>query len=77
MHSLVEFPRIPRNVVLSEVRDQIEWRVNSITTCLVHVSHEKPVFDVSVLFFVTLLYFFPFNQGNLEWCSFVLATTDN
>jgi hypothetical protein len=38
---LVNFSRVLRDLVPSEERHQIEWRVRSLTTYLVHVSHEK------------------------------------
>ena len=38
---LVNFSRVPQDLVPSEARDPIEWRVKSLTTYLVHVLHEK------------------------------------
>jgi hypothetical protein len=41
MYMLVNFSRVQRDLVPSKSRDQIEWRVKSLTTYLVHVLHEK------------------------------------
>ena len=46
MYMLVNFSRVPRDLVPSEAKDQIEWREKSLTTYLVHVLHEKSNFFV-------------------------------
>jgi hypothetical protein len=74
MYMLVNFSRVPRDLVPSEARDQTEWQVKSLTTYLVHVLHEK---SNSLLFLFNLLWpfsiFLSFNQDHLNWCISVLA----
>ena len=76
MPVLVNFSRIPRDLVPSEARDQIEWRVKSLTTYLVHVLHEK---SNSLLFLFNLLWPFSislsFNQDYLNYCNSVSANS--
>ena len=40
-YRLVNLSRAPRDLVPSEARDHIEWRVKGLPTYLVHGSHEK------------------------------------
>ena len=75
-YMLVNFSRVPRDLVPSEARDQIKWRVKSLTTYLVHVLHEK---SKSLLFLFNLSWPFSislsFNQDYLNYCNSVSANS--
>ena len=77
MYRLVNLSRAPWDLVPSEARDHIEWRVKGLPTYLVHGSQEKLNSLCIFLFLKILLYSQLFHQLNSNYRQFVLKLNPN